>query len=158
MFDSLRVDSVRLSDLTVVGWIGIGIATLSLGWGGQVLLSNLIFGGKIVGPLFMMGFGALFGGFMAYSEATPECEETCQSCGDYVRNHSTRDDATEHVEVFMSGAPRRLSLGPLSVVAERQTETRVYCSGECATVDASNRVMLEGTDEHDRRAVVTNEA
>ncbi|PSQ06655.1 hypothetical protein BRC92_00350 [Halobacteriales archaeon QS_4_69_31] len=148
-FSGIDADDTRLSDLSPMGVIGFVVAVAGLGWAGLELARFALSGGSTsleAAPFILGGFAFLIGAMIAYEDATPEVSATCDNCGSHVRSHSSRDRVDEYVRVFTSGSPRRLELGPLSIVTETQTLERVYCSGECAAADA--RIMLE-RDEHE---------
>lgn len=149
----LEVDDARLSDLGIPGLFGLALAVA-----GVVLAVDQALGGDLVAGVLLGGFLCLLGAAIAHDDATPECETTCDGCGDRVRSHASRDGVDEYVVVHSSGSPRRVSLGPLSVVKEEQTLETVYCSGECAA--ETDRTLLErqgdrlepvATSEGDRR-------
>ncbi|WP_436931673.1 hypothetical protein [Halosimplex halobium] len=136
----LEVDDARLSDLGIPGLFGLALAVAGVALGVDQAL-----GGDLVAGVLLGGFLCLLGAALAHDDATPECDATCATCGDHVRGHASRDGVDEYVVVHSSGSPRRVSLGPLSVVKEEQTLESVYCSGECAAED--ERVLLERQGE-----------
>jgi len=136
-----EVDDVQLSDLGPSGWFGVAIAGAGVALGVDGLVDGLAGTGDL---LVGVGFGALIilvGAVLAYEDARPECEGTCDHCGEHVQANSSREGVDEYVLVVATGSPRRASLGPLSVVIGRQKDDKKYCSGECAAVD--ERVLLE---------------
>ena len=140
----LSVDDARLSDLGPSGWLGVALATL-----GAVIVANsavewALSGADPAAGLLGGGIVAVIGAALAHDNATPDEEGNCENCGAHVRVHSGRDTADEAVLVRMSGRPRRISLGPLSVVAQRQRPEHLYCSGECATEDT--RAVMTSAD------------
>ncbi|WP_254271093.1 hypothetical protein [Haloarcula marina] len=139
----LSVDSVRLSDLSLLGWGGVWLSVAGISYTVREVVLASVWGGPWIEPIVIGGLIALLGGIGAYENARPECQSTCDHCGEIVRSHSSRDATDEFVEVHASGTPRRARLGPLSLVVERQQSTFVYCSGECATADAESRVFIE---------------
>ncbi|WP_415381466.1 hypothetical protein [Halosimplex sp. TS25] len=136
----LEVDDVRLSDLGPGGWFGLALGGGGLAWG-----VHLALGGDFVGAALAIGLLGLVGGMFAYEDGTPECDSTCATCGAHVRVHSSRNGVDEYLEAHASGSPRRLSLGPLSVVVGTHELRSVYCSGECAAED--DRVLLDRQGE-----------
>ncbi|WP_240150016.1 hypothetical protein [Haloarcula sp. JP-Z28] len=135
----IEVDNARRSDLSVVGWLGIGFAVTGLAYAGWTLVTAATVGGGIIDGL-VVGIGAaLLGGYVAYEIATPEMDAMCGHCGDRIFAHSGRDGHDETIEAHCSSDPRRGELGPLSVVLQRRTATFHYCSGECAAADAERR-------------------
>lgn len=148
----VSVDSIQLSDLAIDGWLGIGLA----GGGVFVITDGLVrwitegadpISAVVVGVLL-----TLVGGILAYESAAPEFEGHCDSCGQYIRSHSSRDGADEVVRVEATGTPRRAKIGPLSFVLQRKKDDRIYCSGECAA--GSTRVLMES---HDHETIETAE-
>ncbi|MFC6757884.1 MULTISPECIES: hypothetical protein [Haloarcula] len=146
---ALSVDDARLSDLSVGGWLGVGLAVLGIGIVATSAGEWLLSGADPIAGLVGGGFVALIGAALAHDNATPDEEGTCEHCGAHVRVHSSRDTADEAVLVRMSGRPRRISLGPVSVVAQRQTTEHLYCSGECASEDT--RAVIT-SDDHQATA------
>jgi len=137
----IEVDSARRSDLSVVGWLGVGLSVTGLAYAGWTLMTAMTVGGGVVEGL-VVGIGvALLGGGLAYESATPEMDALCDHCGDRILAHSGRDGHSESIEALCSSDPRRGRLGPLSVVLQRRTATFHYCSGECAAADADRRRM-----------------
>ena len=137
----IEVDSARRSDLSVVGWLGIGLAVAGLAYAAWTLMTAVTVGGGVVEGLVVGIGGALLGGALAYESATPEMDAMCDHCGDRIVAHSGRDGHDESIEVRCSSDPRRGRLGPLSVVLQRRTGTFHYCSGECVAADADRRRM-----------------
>ncbi|QIO23092.1 hypothetical protein [Haloarcula sp. JP-L23] len=158
MSDLVDVDSVRLSDLSLEGWFGLGLITVGLVVIGQTAVEWDMFGDNPVAGLAVGGFLAVFGAFMAYENGRPECDETCDACGEHIRSQSSRDGLSEFVEVRASGTPRRARLGPLSVVTERNTGRWVYCSGKCAAADAESRVLVSHVETEAVRAAEVDDA
>ncbi|QLH83220.1 hypothetical protein [Halosimplex pelagicum] len=144
-----EVDDARLSDLGIPGMFGLALAV-----GAVVLAVEQGLKGNVTAGIVLGGFLGLIGAGIAHDDATPECDATCAACGERVRSHASRDGVDEFVEVHSSGSPRRISLGPLSVVKEEQTLETVYCSGACAAAD--DRVLLERDGER-LEPVQTNE-
>jgi len=153
---TLEVDDARLSDLGLGGWFGLAVVVAGVG-----LAVNQALKGDVLAGLLIGGFVVLIGAALAYEDGTPECDTTCANCGTRVRSHASRDGVDEYVEVHASGSPRRVSLGALSVVKDRQTLEVVYCSGQCASED--DRALLEregkvlepvATSDGDRREEV----
>lgn len=140
----VAVDGVRLSDLSIPGWLGLGLSAVSLGYLARESVGWLVFGGEI-DWLVMGAVGVLFGAAIAYMNGRAECDATCDHCGDRVWAHSGRDGDAEVVEVRSVGSPRRARLGPLSLVVERERMDHVYCSGECAEADSHRRVLIDAT-------------
>ena len=137
----IEVDNARRSDLSVVGWLGVGLTACGLAYAGWTLMTAATVGGGIVDGLIIGVGAALLGGFVAYDSATSDIDVTCDSCGDRVFTHSGRDGHDESIAAHCSSDPRRGRLGPLSVVLQRRTATFHYCSGECAAADADRRRM-----------------
>lgn len=140
----LSVDDARLSDLSIGGWLGIGLAAL-----GVVIAANsvgewVLYGADPVVGIVGGGFVALFGAALAHDNATPEADGVCEMCGVRATTHSNRDSADEVILVRGSGKPRRATLGPLSVVLQTRDAEYLYCSGECA--DEHERVHVGETD------------
>lgn len=131
---SLNIDGVQLSDLSVGGWAALGLAGVTLGYGVVSAVSGDF------GMLAATGFLAALFGFMAYEGARPEYDTVCDSCGDHIHVQSSRDGVSECVHVRTTGAPRRISYGPLSAVLSRRKREFVYCTAACA--DADNRVVI----------------
>ncbi|WP_226010520.1 hypothetical protein [Halomicrobium salinisoli] len=148
MLDAIDVDDVRLSDLSLEGWIGLGTGTAGVAGVGYTVITWAATGGDVLGGLLLGGVAVLLGTMLAYENGRPECDVACDNCGQHVRSHSSRDGVDEYVEVYASGSPRRISIGPFSIVAERREIDHVYCSGECA--DEDTRVLL---DKHDHDTV-----
>ena len=140
---ALDVDDARLSDLGPGGWLGLGATVVGAGVAVNAAAEWALSGADPAAGILIGGFVAIIGAALAHDNATPDEEGNCEYCGAHVRVHSSRDTADELVLVQMSGRPRRVSLGPLSVVAQRQRPEYVYCSGECAAEDT--------------RAVITSE-
>ncbi|ELZ23493.1 hypothetical protein C475_14508 [Halosimplex carlsbadense 2-9-1] len=152
----LEVDDARLSDLGFGGWFGLVI----IGAGAAIAGSEIVDWATGSGSDVLLGVGlgavvALVGAMFAYEDASPECDATCANCGAHVRAHSSRDSVDEYVEVNASGAPRRATLGPLSVVIGTHEHESIYCSGECAAKD--DRVLLE-RDGEQLEPVATSDA
>ncbi|WP_049938408.1 hypothetical protein [Haloarcula marismortui] len=135
----IEVDSVRRADLSVLGWLGIGLTVSGLAYAGWTIITSLTVGGGVVDGLVVGAGAALIGGLVAYGNAIPEMDAICDHCGDRIIAHSSRDGHDESIEVLCSSDPRRGRLGPLSVVLQRRTDTYHYCSGECAAADAERR-------------------
>ncbi|WP_233560855.1 hypothetical protein [Haloarcula sp. Atlit-47R] len=135
----IEVDNARRSDLSVVGWLGIGLAVTGLAYAGWTLMTAATVGGGIVDGLVVGVGAALLGGYVAYEVATPEVDGSCDHCGDRIVNHSGRDSFDEHTVVHCSSGPRRGRLGPLPVVMLRRQAAFYYCSGDCADADADRR-------------------
>ncbi|WP_336330000.1 hypothetical protein [Haloarcula sp. CGMCC 1.2071] len=137
----IEVDTARRSDLSVLGWLGVGLTVGGLAYAAWTLMTAVTVGGGVVEGL-LVGTGAvLLGGAVAYESATPEIDALCDHCGDRVVAHSSHDGHDEHIEAYCSSDPRRGRLGPLSVVLQRRTATFDYCSGDCASADADRRRM-----------------
>ncbi|WP_372478941.1 hypothetical protein ACAH01_08905 [Halomicrobium sp. HM KBTZ05] len=139
----VSVDRVRLSDLSPIGWFGIALAIGALGYAANDLLKTVVRGGPWVDPLAVAGVGLVFGFGVAYLDGGPEIESTCDHCGAYIRAQSSRGGVDEYIECHASATPRRATLGPLSVVLQRQTAEWTYCSGDCATADRDRRVAID---------------
>lgn len=128
----IAVDGVRLRDLSVGGWLGLGIVAIGLASIAQAVLFPVgdpllhYVGGPIV---------ALVGASIAYNNAVAEVESRCEACGVPVRVHSGRGGTDEAIIVRGSAAPRRAKVGPISLVIKRKTREAVYCSGACADED-----------------------
>jgi len=149
----IDIDGVRLRDLSIGGWLGVAIAGAGIfliGSGLFAALGELMWG---VDPTESLGKAAiglvvvLVGGAAAHDTATAEVEAPCESCGRSVRVHSGREGVDEAVLVRASATPRRLDVGPLSIVHGRVKRDKVYCSGECA--DRDERLFIEGTPSAD---------
>jgi len=138
----LSVDDARLSDLSIGGWLGVGLTALGVVIAANSAAEWALSGADPAVGIFG-GFLALIGAALAHENATPDEEGNCENCGAHVRVHSGRDTADEVVLVRMSGRPRRVTLGPLSVVAQRQRREYVYCSGECVTEDTRTLITSE---------------
>jgi len=133
----ISIDGIELRDLSVGGWIGIGISIAGAAWFAEAILYS------VFDPTIQLAGGALvaFGGaLIAYQNAKPELEDRCATCGDPVSVRSSRDGTDEAVLVRSSETPRRATVGSVSVVLSRRKAERVYCSGECA--DADERPFL----------------
>ncbi|GGK64634.1 hypothetical protein [Haloarcula sebkhae] len=137
----IEVDSVRRSDLSVLGWLGVGLTAAGLAYAGWTLITSMTVGGGVVDGLIVGVGAALIGGIVAYGNAIPEMDAMCDHCGDRIVAHSSRDGHDESIEVACSSDPRRGRLGPLSVVLQRRTDTYHYCSGECVAADVDRRRM-----------------
>lgn len=128
----IDVDGVRLRDLSVGGWLGVGIVVLGIASVAQAVLYPV--GDPLLhyvgGPLV-----ALAGASIAYNNAVAEVESRCETCGVPVRVHSGHGGTDEAVIVRGSAAPRRATIGPISLVIKRTTREAVYCSGTCADDD-----------------------
>lgn len=138
----IEVDNARRSDLSVVGWLGVGLTACGLAhisW--TLMTAATVGGGGIVNGLTIGVGAALLGGAVAYQSATPDIDAACDNCGDRIIAQSSRDGYDESIEVACTTDPRRGRLGPLSVVLERRTATFDYCSGSCADADADRRRM-----------------
>jgi len=137
----IEVDTARRSDLSVLGWLGVGLAVTGLGYATWTLMTAATTGGGIVDGL-VVGTGAvLLGGGVAYESATPEVDAVCDHCGEHILAQSSRDGHDESIEVYCSSDPRRGRLGPVSAVLQRRSATFHYCSGACAEADADRRRM-----------------
>ena len=143
MSGSISVDSIRLSDLSFIGWAGIWLAVGGVTYAVREIVLASVWGGPWLDPILIGGFLALLGAAIAYENAQPECEAVCDHCGAYIRSQSSRDGADEYVKVHASGSPRRARLGPLSLVVRRCRSSFTYCSGDCAAADADSRVLIE---------------
>ena len=130
---TISVDSARLTDLTVVGWAGLGLS-----------LGSAVYGIYALDALTVIP--VLVGLAVAYFDALPEYDVSCDNCGDHVRVHSARDGTDEVVEVNAAGTPRRISVGGLSVVCQTDKQSFHYCSGACATEDESRRHLVGPAD------------
>lgn len=140
---SIEIDDVRLSDLSLGGWFGIGLAGFGIYLIGDAVIEWVTTGGG--DPIALSLFGGLIavvGAMLAYDNGRPECESHCDACGEYIRSQSSQDGVSEYVEVHASGTPRRARFGPLSLVTERAMDQWVYCSGECAAADAESRILV----------------
>ncbi|MBX0323875.1 hypothetical protein EGH21_12625 [Halomicroarcula sp. F13] len=142
MSDLVEFDDVRLSDLSLGGWLGLVIAGVGLWAIGKALVEWVMLGNDPLVGLVAGGFFALIGAMLAYDNGLPECEAHCEACGGHIRSQSSRDGVSEFVEVRASGTPRRASVGPLTVVTERNRREWTYCSGECAAADAESRLLV----------------
>jgi hypothetical protein len=146
----VSIDGARLRDLSIGGWLAIGLAVFGLGVVGTGLLEVLVdmmFNDPLSGSLGQALLGGIlvaFGVSYAYSDATADVETTCASCGEEVRVHSGRDSVDEAHLVQASGPPNRAHLGPLTLTVSRQKVERIYCSGTCADEDA--RVFVDVYD------------
>jgi hypothetical protein len=149
---AIGVDNARRSDLSVVGWLGIGLAVTGLAYAGWTLMTAATVGGGIVEGLIVGIGGALLGGYAAYENATPEMDAMCDHCGDRIFEHSGRDGHDQCIEAHCSSDPRRGRLRPLSVVLQRRKATFHYCSGECAEADAERRRMKSPSRTDDSTA------
>jgi len=132
----LEADDARLSYLPLFGWLALVFIGIGIAVGIDQALA-----GEYVGAVLAVAIFGVSGAMIAYDDATPECEAACANCGAHVCGHSSREGVDEFVEVHASGSPRRVSLGPLSAVMSTNTESLIYCSGECAAAD--ERVLLE---------------
>ena len=144
---AIEIDGVRLGDLSLGGWIAGGIGVLGLAVVADGLfevVADLMWNAPVEAALVQATLGGLlilFGLVGVSDNATAEVDATCDNCGAHVRTHSGRDSADEAVIVEASGPPRRAHIGPVSVITQRQTKTRYYCSGTCADEDA--RVFID---------------
>jgi len=141
---AVSVDDARLSDLSLGGWFGVALVVGGLGGAGYELVQWATVGSDPAGGLLFGTFLAIVGAALAHDNATPEQEGNCENCGAHVRTHSSRDSADEVVIVQASGRPRRASVGPLSIVLQRQQPEYLYCSGACTEEDT--RVVISGDD------------
>jgi len=143
--NSISVDGVRLSDVSVIGWIALAAAGClslwALGAGLEVLVTGDRGGEFVIGSVLtvvLLNF--------AYSESGPEIEGVCANCGDSVRTQANRDGVDEVIEVVASGSPRRVSIGPFSVVVQTTTDEWRYCSSECVDDDCDRRTLIGQPD------------
>ncbi|GGN92258.1 hypothetical protein [Haloarcula pellucida] len=142
----LSVDCVRVSDLSPVGWFGIGIGLAGVAYAAREITAAMVFGGSWLESIVVGSLALVIGLGIAYADGGPEVEAACDHCGQYIRSQSSRDGVEEFVEVKASGSPRRAHLGPLSLVLQRQTEEWTYCSGDCAAADADRRALIDDAD------------
>lgn len=149
MSDLVEVDSARLSDLSLMGWLFVGVGAVGVGVVVQTVVEWAVSGADPSAGFVGGGILVIVGAGLAYIDAMPEWEGNCENCGEHVRTHSSRDGADEVVRVEATGTPRRASIGPFSVVVQRRKCDRLYCSGECADEDT---VVLTGPHDHETAA------
>lgn len=130
------MSGVRLRDLSPVGVLVGLVALATLGYAGYAavgILTGLWAGntGQIAGGLF--AFAMLAG--MTYVDATPEYDGTCDECGTRFAVNSGAERADSYVTVRATGAPKRITIGPISFVAAPVRTERNYCTAECAEQD-----------------------
>lgn len=140
----LSVDGVRLSDLSVLGWSALVSAACLTMLTVQLGLEHVVTGDR---PAFVLSaIGVLAFALFAYNDAAPEIEDTCANCGTTARTQRNRDGVDEVIEVHSSGSPRRLTIGPFSMVVQTNSQTRYYCSGDCAHADRDRRKQIAQPD------------
>ena len=149
----IEVDSARRSDLSVLGWLGVSLATTGLAHAAWTVMTAVTTGGGIVDGLLLGTFAVLLGGGVAYESATPEVDAMCDHCGEHILAQSSRDGHDESIEAYCSSDPRRGRLGPVSAVLQRRTATFHYCSGACAEADADRRRLQMPSREDSETAV-----
>jgi hypothetical protein len=137
----IAVDNMRRSDLSVTGWLGVGIAGIGLSYAVWTVAESAVLGGSITSGLIAGTAATLIGGAVAYLSAAPEMECICDECGERVIAHSGRDGHDEFIEAHSSTDPRRGRFGPISVILQRRTADFHYCSGYCAAKHAPKREM-----------------
>jgi len=138
---TIEVDNAHRSDLSVVGWLGVGLSVSGVAHAGWTLMTWATVGGDVAEGLVVGTAAALIGGIIAYGDATPEMDAMCDHCGERIVAHSSRDGHDESIEALCTSDPRCGRLGPISAVLQRRKETFHYCSGECAAADADRRRM-----------------
>jgi len=136
-----KLSHIRLSDLSTGGVVALGVAGAGVAFGVWSAFESVMLGGDLILELLFSAVVFALGVMFAYDTAKPEYQGTCDSCGEPIECNSSRDSTDEVIVVKASGAPRRLSLGPLSIVVDRQRLERMYCSGEC--VESDTRVVLD---------------
>lgn len=134
----MRIDGVRLDDLTPfsVVWGTIGVM-------GALAATHSAVQNAIGGDIWTAtGAGAaavvIVAVFLkvAYDDAKPEYSTECDACGADIEINTGSNRREGVLVARLSKAPRRLHLGPISIVAEKRRDQWEYCSTGCAVRDA----------------------
>lgn len=163
MKPEVDVDGASLDDLDVLDWVFVAFGVIALGWGVVTWGATALAGDPFADAanLVIAGFVALLMAFFAYESATPEVDARCVTCGTPVRVDSANALDEYAVTVKTATEPRRIAIGPVSVVATRNTPEFIYCSPGCAEHDLETPGLpmpaesAEADDEADTRWEVT---
>ena len=147
----------RLGALDPLGWafLGAGVGSLGLAiWEA----ANVAGGAATLASVVLFGtFGATCL-YIARAISRPEVDTRCRECQARVLVDSARGDRSAAVAVQYAGRPGRLTIGPVSVVRERDRNRVWYCSPVCARADLGPLKDLEAPiadpDDHERAEVV----
>lgn len=135
----MRIDGFRAKDLDPLALVFLGAGVLIGSWAvgdaiGTVLFSSA--SGPVAGSLAIgLAAFAVFG-FFAYEHASPEFDGECDACGAPIRVNSGTDRRDGVLKAQETKPPRRLELGPVSLVLKRRKREHVYCSVGCVERDA----------------------
>lgn len=122
----IRIDELERDHLTI--WTVLGLAV------GLGALASAGYYVAVWEPAnaALSGIVALFALFIGVDNSLPDLETACDSCGEHLTLHSGRDETDEIHIVRRTETPRRLHVGPLSVVVKRDRREYHYCSSECS--------------------------
>lgn len=122
----VSIDDLEADHVTIWSAIALALAGAVTVYG----VVNLLLGD--LGAAALSGFGILLLGWMSWESSRPEIEGYCDACGDTVMVHSGSDSHDRVVLVRETRAPRRISVGPASLVLTKHGQEHVYCSESCA--------------------------
>lgn len=134
----MRIDGVRLEDVdsftVVMVGLGVLVGLAAFIHGAQKAMTGDVYaalGGGVLGLILV----ALFA-FAVYENAKPEYAAECDGCGSSIQVNSGTSSRDGVLVARQTKPPRRLHLGPISLIVSRRTEEMVYCSSSCADRDA----------------------
>ncbi|WP_284007832.1 hypothetical protein [Haloarcula pelagica] len=132
----IDIDGVRTRDLNWLSVLLVGLAVgLALFAVRNVVGLLLGFPGVEIDTTGFATIAALICILAAYSQASPEFDGVCDSCGNSLTINTGAEGEDSMVLVRKTGSPRRASVGPLSFVVETRRIERDYCSPDCAKRD-----------------------
>lgn len=135
----MRIDGFRFEDLDPLALVFLGGGVLIGAWAIGDAARKVLTGspaGEVMGALGVGFIGFIIFAWFAYEHASPEYDVECDACGAPIRVNSGTDRRDGVLEARQTKSPRRLELGPLSIVLARRKWEYVYCSAECVERDA----------------------
>lgn len=134
----MRIDGVRAEDVSL-GAVAVFVAVAIMAYfvfieGWQTAAAGD--GASYVGSVLIAGVVLFLGVMFAYESAKPEVDTECDACGAPIRVNSGADRRDGVLVARRTKPPRRMHLGPLSLVVNRNRHEWQYCSVGCVERDA----------------------
>lgn len=135
----MRIDGFRLKDLSPMALVFLALGALIGAWAIGDAVRKVLTGspsGDVMGALGVAFAGFILFAWFAYEIASPEYDQECDACGAHIRVNSGTDRRDGVLTARQTKSPRRLKLGPLSIVLQKRKRDYVYCSAGCVNRDA----------------------
>jgi hypothetical protein len=144
----IDLEGARLRDASA---FGVVLGSIAVALGGYAVYAAV---GAATGlwptGFLEAGFAALVGVVFAgvfYEDIQPYFDGNCDHCGERVVVNDGADRADRYTMIRATGAPKRVTVGPVSFAGGKQVRERYYCSTACADADGGPDVV----DGHSER-------